>query len=186
MRHDEIHHLRTLSAYLGEDTQKAKEYLHSLSSELENIPTVRFSANKLVNSIFSAVSYNAKEQAINLTVQANVETTLDIQDKDLSTILMNLCDNALRAAKDSQAKQVNVLLSQDNGILYITISNSASKNFDKKGFYETLNKKKSNNNSVHGHGILSVRNILARYGGELHYEIEEGCVLLRTAMQFKK
>ncbi len=184
MRHDEIHHLRTLTTYLNVDTQKAKEYLHSLSDDLEKISTVRFSTNKLINSILSAVSYNAKEQNIDFTALANVKETLSLRDTDVSAVIMNLCDNAIKAAQNSEQKSMDIVVSQDSDMLYIKISNSIPKNFDKKIFYDALNSQEINHHSLHGHGLVSVKNILNSYGGELHYEIEHDYIILRTVMQF--
>ena len=184
MRHDELYHLRTLAVYLNEDIEKAREYLFSLSDDINKISTVHFSANKLINSILSAVNYRAKEQKVTFTALANVEETLALQDKDLTAVLMNLCDNALRAAQNSAKKMVNIELSQDNDMLYIKIYNSIPNDFDKNEFYQMLKSPIQNNDTLHGHGMISARNILTQYGGELHYEVKENDIVLSTVMQF--
>lgn len=188
MRHDEVFHLRTLGQYISEDVDKAREYVDSLTQTLAQIPTMRFTKNRLVNSILSAQFISASEQEVELITKVNIAEELALSSHDITTVLMNLLDNAVTAAAKTDSKKVKPLVSvnleQDADMLYITISNSLPEDFDKQNLYNIAFGAIRSSAEAHGWGIRSVKNILSNYGAELGYQIDDK-ITVSTVMQFQ-
>ena len=124
-KHDFSNHLNVLNGLVNNDSLEAKKYLTKLNENLKEIKQVVFSGNSVVDSII-----NFK---INLNPDINFETNLmvkkeiNIPENKLSSLLFNLIDNAIAAARDTNDKTVTIKIISKNDMLLIEISNSANK-----------------------------------------------------------
>ena len=187
-RHDELHHLRTLAALCREQPERAAEYASSLVSDIEAIPTMRFTENRLVNAILTVQSDAAARAGVSFEAKAKLPEHLPLPEQDVSTVLMNLTENALEAAKNTpeeKKRSVTVSLEIEDGMLLVTISNSLPLGFDKNTFRSRLSSTTKQDNELHGYGIRSVRSVVARFGGELRYSVNEDILTVNTAMELR-
>ena len=186
VRHDELHHLRTLAALYREDTAQGAEYAASLTQELENIPSMRFTENRLANAILSVQSAACAAADVRFEAKAKLPETLAIPETELSMVLMNLLENALEAAAKAPevgGRRVSALLEVEDNTLLVTISNSLPLGFDQEVFRNQIFPTTKGDTARHGYGISSARAIVSRRGGELRYSVKDSVLTVNTAME---
>ena len=183
VRHDEMHHLRTLVTLFEENPASAAEYARSLTQDLARIPTMRFTENLLVNTILSVQSARSAEMGVLFSAKAILPTTLSLPEQDLTVVLMNLLENAIEAAAQTEGKKmVNALLLVEEHTLRITISNSLPRDFAKEPFRTQVFQTSKAQGALHGFGIPSAQKVVERYSGTLRYRVTEDRVTVQTAM----
>lgn len=166
-KHDFSNHLNVLNGLVNNDSLEAKKYLTKLNENLKEIKQVVFSGNSVVDSII-----NFK---INLNPDINFETNLmvkkeiNIPENKLSSLLFNLIDNAIAAARDTNDKTVTIKIISKNDMLLIEISNSTNK---EPSFITTKGK-------GHGNGMMIIKEIVSSLGGMINYKYDQNLVLFR-------
>lgn len=166
-KHDFSNHLNVLNGLVNNDSLEAKKYLTKLNENLKEIKQVVFSGNSVVDSII-----NFK---INLNPDINFETNLmvkkeiNIPENKLSSLLFNLIDNAVAAARDTNDKTVTIKIISKNDMLLIEISNSANK---EPSFITTKGK-------GHGNGMMIIKEIVSSLGGMINYKYNQNLVSFR-------
>lgn len=166
-KHDFSNHLNVLNGLVNNDSLEAKKYLTKLNENLKEIKQVVFSGNSVVDSII-----NFK---INLNPDINFETNLmvkkeiNIPENKLSSLLFNLIDNAIAAARDTNDKTVTIKIISKNDMLLIEISNLANK---EPNFITTKGK-------GHGNGMMIIKEIVSSLGGMINYKYNQNLVSFR-------
>lgn len=166
-KHDFSNHLNVLNGLVNNDSLEAKKYLTKLNENLKEIKQVVFSGNSVIDSII-----NFK---INLNPDINFETNLmvkkeiNIPENKLSSLLFNLIDNAVAAARDTNDKTVTIKIISKNDMLLIEISNSANK---EPNFITTKGK-------GHGNGMMIIKEIVSSLGGMINYKYNQNLVSFR-------
>ena len=166
-KHDFSNHLNVLNGLVNNDSLEAKKYLTKLNENLKEIKQVVFSGNSVVDSII-----NFK---INLNPDINFETNLmvkkeiNIPENKLSSLLFNLIDNAIAAARDTNDKTVTIKIISKNDMLLIEISNSTNK---EPSFITTKGK-------GHGNGMMIIKEIVSSLGGMINYKYNQNLVSFR-------
>lgn len=166
-KHDFSNHLNVLNGLVNNDSLEAKKYLTKLNENLKEIKQVVFSGNSVVDSII-----NFK---INLNPDINFETNLmvkkeiNIPENKLSSLLFNLIDNAVAAARDTNDKTVTIKIISKNDMLLIEISNSTNK---EPSFITTKGK-------GHGNGMMIIKEIVSSLGGMINYKYNQNLVSFR-------
>ena len=166
-KHDFSNHLNVLNGLVNNDSLEAKKYLTKLNENLKEIKQVVFSGNSVVDSII-----NFK---INLNPDINFETNLmvkkeiNIPENKLSSLLFNLIDNAVAAARDTNDKTITIKIISKNDMLLIEISNSANK---EPNFITTKGK-------GHGNGMMIIKEIVSSLGGMINYKYNQNVVSFR-------
>ena len=94
-----------------------------------------------------------------------------IEPYDMVTILGNLLDNALEAAKNSAQKIVSFETDYRNNFSIIIVSNSCNTNPMSDG--KALPVTTKANKQLHGYGLKSVRNTLKKYNGDISFDYDE-------------
>lgn len=166
-KHDFSNHLNVLNGLVNNDSLEAKKYLTKLNENLKEIKQVVFSGNSVIDSII-----NFK---INLNPDINFETNLmvkkeiNIPENKLSSLLFNLIDNAIAAARDTNDKAVTIKIISKNDMLLIEISNSTNK---EPNFI-------TNKGKGHGNGIMIIKEIVSSLGGMINYKYNQNLVSFR-------
>ena len=166
-KHDFSNHLNVLNGLVNNDSLEAKKYLTKLNENLKEIKQVVFSGNSVIDSII-----NFK---INLNPDINFETNLmvkkeiNIPENKLSSLLFNLIDNAVAAARDTNDKTITIKIISKNDMLLIEISNSTNK---EPNFI-------TNKGKGHGNGIMIIKEIVSSLGGMINYKYNQNLVSFR-------
>ena len=107
---------------------------------------------------------------IDFTAKLNVSQNMVISDYELCSVVGNILDNAVAAAREVKDRPSNILFAAEtkpNGDLYIAVSNSYDGTVIEKG-----GKFISTKAGGHGIGIESVRAIVLKNKGycKFHYD----------------
>lgn len=147
--HDTKNHLATIKA-LNHDPE-IDMYISKMLDRLNEYGSVCHSGNHILDVI---VDRYAAECALS----------------NIVTILNNLFDNAVEAAKKSDNGYVSIVTNYRNNFSIIVITNSCSTQpeFNSSGELKTTKE----NPKLHGFGIKSVKNALKKYDGDLSLEYE--------------
>lgn len=149
-------------------------YLKKKNAQLSEIDRMLFTENYLFDVILSSASARAAETGIRFDTTVNVPRRLNIRDEDLSSLLMNLFDNAFNAcAKLEPGKRFIIFSAELKGsFLTIQCSNSTP---------DTQQRDK--NDLSHGWGLKNMQEICRRYGSELLITSQGGVFTVKTALQ---
>ena len=89
---------------------------------------------------------------------------------DLITLISNILDNAIEAAKDSTEKRIDLSINRINDFDILTCSNSCDRKPIASGKdLQTTKKMKG----FHGFGVKSIRKQAEKYNGEFDWSYDE-------------
>lgn len=183
--HDMKRHLNAMRelAKNEDGNESVVGYIDSVFEGNEALTVKRYSQNKLVNVIITRYSVLCRENGIAFFPDVRDVDFSFISDSDLVSLLDNLLENAVEAAKNAEEKVISLTADiRNEAYLLISIENTvgALPVRNEKGF-ETQKADKLH----HGVGLKSVTRIVKRYGGETSFEIANGrfcaSVLLKIA-----
>lgn len=179
-RHDLRHHINLLSTYLeNNDIESAKAYIRQARADADKITPTVYSDNNIINFTLSYFALKAEKKDVQFHCKANVPENINIPDTDLSAILSNALENAVKAAaevKNATMREVSVLVSFKKNKLLISIANSYS------GKIESDGELPSNNAAGHGFGVKSIKAIAERHNGLCSFEWDNKIFKTRIVM----
>lgn len=98
LRHDMRHFLLNLSAYIKSgESEKAEEYIESLIVAADQTVTRKYCKNEIVNIILSSHEEKIRQEQINFTYVIELPDELPFSDVDITAILSNAMENAIKA-----------------------------------------------------------------------------------------
>lgn len=168
-RHDLRQHLTVVQSYLDQDdkiglTKYIKSYQNSLPFDIIEY----FCANDVVNAIVNYYATQARNIGINFTANVMYPNNCLVSDIDITVLLGNLLENAVEACKRELSDQTFIKLrmkQRGQATLFILIDNTCRTPISfEKG--TPLSSKREGM----GIGILSIRDIAARYNGTVQFE----------------
>lgn len=173
-RHDYRNHIGVLKAYAAKgDMDAIKNYLDELDVDLNTVDTVIKTGNPMADAILNSKISLARSKEIEVKAAAHIPVALKISDIDLSVIIGNLFDNAIDAslALPKEARLIRVYMDMKGTQLYISFTNfTAGKKLQKKdGLFLSTKRDGS-----HGFGLISIDEIVNKYGGYLSRNSEDG------------
>lgn len=168
IRHDIKNHLFMLkSLYEKGEIDSYRNYFDILLSKINKKEEVCKSGNLVVDSIINYKLRNIND--INLYIDVCIPKKLEISDVDMTVVLGNLLDNAVRAVKESDRKELKINLKYKKGRLILQIENSYKNIVKSQGKLQTTKKEKQG----HGIGLESIREVAERYNGIMQIDYED-------------
>ena len=172
-KHDYHNHMQVLKAYmsLGQYV-KAEEYLEKLTEDLGNVDTVLKTGNMIVDAILNSKLTMIRERNIHVDATALVPQEIQISGTDLAVLIGNTLDNAMEAClnmKEEEDRFIRIYIDVIKKQLYISVTNSMQGKATKTGNTYLSTKK-----GVHGFGLISIDNIVAKYKGYINRQTENG------------
>ena len=139
--------------------QVSKMYNETIATQLEekfnNISKTIYCKDELLNKILVLKANEAKNDGIEFNIDANRINNFNIIEIDKISLFTNIIDNAIRAAKESKQKRINLELFNEQNIYEIKLVNSCD---------EIIHKADS---VYHGKGKQIVDDILKKYNGKI-------------------
>lgn len=172
--HNITHHLKTIGELAKENkNNNIISILQDLNIKLENNVLAIYCDNPVANSILSEKKSMAEKNNLDLDIYVEPGVSLTrISDADIITMLSNLLNNALRAAKHADEKLiiVRIYLENEGCFNIIKIENHFTGNIlnTDSGFESTKKEK-----GIHGIGIKSVEDTAEKYDGYLECFVED-------------
>ena len=162
--HDTKKHYMNIYDLSGDDAT-IKEYIENLVSDIDRTNRIGKTSNKLLDIIISKYDYICKKE--NILFEKNIHSSNlgFFENADLTSILNNLFDNAVEAAKTSERKYIKFSLNQINKMLVLEISNSCD-NPPISENKQLISSKKG----LHGYGFKSVLRSVKKYKGDADWE----------------
>ena len=166
--HDTKNHL---SAIRNLNTNSEIEmHLLKMSESLAQYSKVCHSGNHTLDVIVDKYITECNINGVNFEFDIKNNNLSTIEPYDTVTILGNLLDNALEAAKTSAQKTVSFETDYRNNFTVIIVSNSCDKNPLSDG--RTLPLTTKINKQLHGFGLKSVKNTLKKYNGDISFDYD--------------
>ena len=185
LKHDLKGHSFTLQSLLNDGKYKeASRYLDKLIPDMIYNEIYIDTGNTAITSILNYYIGEAKKNGINVSTNIQIPEKIDIEDYDLSAVLINLLQNAVEALeKCHSTKNMGINLRFEKNILYIMIENSI--NNDSLHSEEDLQTTKQNKNE-HGIGIRSIKNSISKYDGDIQFVFHKDKIQVFALLYNKK
>lgn len=167
LRHDLKNHLLCILSMAEErDVEGIEQYTRQLLQQQNTVnKLIMFSGNKVLDAIINSKSAAAERAGVRLS--AIITTPLaGISPEDITIILGNALDNAIRAAKDSQRKVVDIHIQPQGAYSSIVIANDIAHPVlpDNPALRTTKNIRYR-----HGFGIQNMRQAVERNQGLIRF-----------------
>lgn len=175
LRHDVKHYLSTAAELITDgNPEKAKAYIENVINEKINPAVVGVNTGSVViDAVINRRLEICAEKNIMIKCLIDIHFVSD-NDMDISILLSNLLDNAIRGCDGSERPEIELAVRGKKSFTYITVRNSISKSVLKSNPNLQTNQ---SDLSLHGFGLKSVRNIVRKYGGSVDFKEENGTFL---------
>ncbi len=162
-RHDIYHHIRLLADYLERgDLEGAKTYVSQYQARLDADALEVYCENPVANALLRYVSRRCAGASVPFTCQAAIPQTLPLTGPELTTVLGNILENALEAARRSETPWIAVTARTHAASLLIEVKNSVS------GETRFEDGQPVSTKPGRGLGLKSVSRTLEKHSGLLH------------------
>ncbi len=172
-RHDYRNHIQVMKSYAASNDMEAiRRYLDELDTDLSTVDVAIKTGNAMADAILNSKISLARSRQIPVTVDAHIPVALKMSELDLCVIIGNLFDNAIEAnlPLPEEKRMIRVYMDMKNTQLYMSFTNmTASKKRLKEG-----GRFRTTKGEGHGFGLVRVDDIVARYGGYLSRNSEDG------------
>lgn len=175
--HDAKNHLSAIQS-LNTDPC-IDEYIKKLSEQLGNYAQNCHSGNMILDVIINKYVTECSINGIRFDYDIRENNLICVEDIDLVSILGNLLDNALTAAKKSEKKHMSLATTTRNSYSVVIIHNSFDEEPIVYGEYLMTTKEDS---KLHGFGLRSVKKTLKKYQGDLSWEFDSDSHLFVTTV----
>ena len=176
IRHDMTKHFHVLND-MSEEIQ-IKSYLKDLIGQNQAIRSVIQTGNQMLDIILNSKLSTAADHGIKVDiVNVSAPSVLPLSDADLCSLIVNMMDNALSGATQSNSEEpfIRLDIHEKNNYFAITCENTASIVKDKKNTKkETVQK--------HGFGLKIIQQIIKRYHGLLDTEYDNNVYKLKIVL----
>lgn len=177
MRHDLKNHFLILNGYMKDgEYDDAKNYLHKHLDQLEDISKSVHCGNSCVDSVIESKRMVMIENGIEYKEHIAGLYIGDIDETDLALIIALALDNAIEASlKLESGRKIEMFSHSQKNTLILHIQNRICKG-EKIDFHKTSKIIDPHN---HGLGIKGMKEIVRRYDGSVHFEVNDEYVDVR-------
>ena len=172
-KHDYLNHIQAMKSHAANnDLDAIIRYLDSLDSELGAIEMTIKTGNRMADAILNSKISLAGAKGITVIADANIAVELTTSEVDMCIILGNLLDNAIEACMslEENDRLIRIYMEMKNTQLYISVINTAPQGKRLKQGNRHLTTK----GEGHGFGLARIDHIVARHGGYLSRNSEDG------------
>ena len=185
IKHDINNHIYSIiSMYEDNGAENAREYAQKVIDELNGKNNISKSGNFIIDSIVNFKLQQIASSDVELNVKINVPPSMHIIAYDLTVILGNLLDNAVKAVREASGdKKLSLDISVSKGNLIILVDNSYSGNLViNDGQLQSTKEEKHK----HGMGIKNIEKAVQKYGGELYIDYNENVFSVSAIIPYKE
>lgn len=155
--------------------EEIQKLLFDLEEKVGKAGKVVFCNDSVLNTVLSLKHAAADKEGLlmNVCVDSYVKTRLE--DFDLCSVITNLLDNAIEAAKrvkesGEKVSPIEVHIGQRSGYLVLKVKNPMVGTLKKNKKGQFISSKEDGLSKRHGRGIVIVQNALKKYDGDIRFE----------------
>lgn len=134
-----------------------KDFSEDLMNIIESIKIESFISHPFLNALLIYKKHQIEQNRNVFIIEGDISENIAMDDKDLISLISNLLDNAINAAKSIPHSVIHFKIRQLKNILQIKVSN------------DSLNKTKEED-WHHGFGKKIIKDIIDKYNGEIRVE----------------
>ena len=171
--HDLHNHIEAIYQCLIQgDTKEAVRYCEDLRTPVRQISQTVWTGDKALDYLISSKMALAEQEQIKTKVNIEYPHNTNIRSVDLTTILGNLLDNALEAAKAAPEglRFLNLTIRRINAMLIIKVENGYGNTLIQENGKLLTSKK---DKAFHGWGLKSVQTAADRYDGTIRADYKD-------------
>ena len=172
LRHDFSNHIQVIHGLLtiGE-TEKARQYVDSLSNEVQLIESINSTIEHPGLAILlKSKKITAQNHQIAMETKVTQDSYQQIKTTDMIKILSNLIDNAIDATREltNQPRKISILCDSNESQYVFEVTNTGPKVVSNEEIYKRgFSTKPTEDGKVRGQGLFIVREVVRKYNGEI-------------------
>ena len=175
--HDMKHQINVLANM--ENDEKRRGILTEMENDIAVYDAVVRTGNTYLDTVLTEKKLICHSKEIQMSCIVDGQQLEFIDELDLYTFMGNALDNAIEANEkiiDSSKRWISVQIQNKKGIILIEIVNPYEGHLNSKGdLFETT----KGDTVSHGFGLISIKNIVERYNGQLIIKTENNKFLIR-------
>lgn len=166
--HDEKNHLSTIKSLANKPD--VSQYIDEIYGQITENSLFGNTNNKILDLTINKYQYICEDNHIHFYVSIKTANLSHIEASDLTTLLGNLLDNSVDAAKKSKNKKIDLSLNRVNGFEVLTCTNSCD---SKPNVIGNDLKTTKSDIGFHGLGVSSIKRIVKKYHGNFEWHYDE-------------
>lgn len=169
-RHDNKNRYMTLFVLMEQNKlEDAKKYLKQMLEEVRMENSREIWGSPVLDAIIQQKRNEALENGVEFQTDLDIPKGIDIEPDDWVAVVGNLLDNAMEACVKVRRSEryIYVCIKYQRGVLVIEVRNGV--NEPEIDFTRSSKAKRSG----HGYGLLSIRQAIKKYDGELNIAVHE-------------
>ena len=180
-KHDIRHFNRVLKSFIDDkEYDRAKEYLQEFDSMLEQITTVSFCDNTIVNELLTIYASRCQKLGFKLRAKAAVPEHFPMEEIELTSLLANTLENALESQEKAPMEKrfIQVEITYDGRKLKLQSKNycPVQLRFNQEGMPISTKAIQS------GIGTAQIRSISQKYSGFASFSQNGDVFTMKAAM----
>ncbi len=177
--HDMNNHLIIIHGLIQQGHfDSAKSYINTLINEVQATNMSMNMNDPVLAVLLFSKNLEAQKHHVDFKFRTETKEVFDkIKQTDMIRLMSNLIDNALEATIEmpQEERKVHILLMQEKDYHLIEVINSGQAIKDKKKLFKSnfSTKELKNGQNKRGYGISIIKEITAKYGGEVSYQLKD-------------
>lgn len=183
--HDLHNHLEVLYHCLARgDVQEAMQYCEDLRTPIREISQTVWTGDKALDYLISSKVALARQEQIRTEVKIEYPRNTNIRSVDLTTILGNLLNNALEAARmaPEPLRFLNLTIRRIHEMLIVKVENGYGEAPVQENGALVTSKE---NRTLHGWGLKSALTAAERYDGSIQTDYADGVFRAVVTLSFQ-
>lgn len=168
-KHDANNYYSVISGLIKEKNYSELEsFIISGKQIIDDIDFQIYSGNAIGDAVLNEKLRVSTQMGIRFEYDGIIPNETQISNTELASLLSNVVDNAIEAAKKSSEKFVKVVCRCDRKFLKITIVNSYSGKIDVNKLTTTKTDSKN-----HGYGLQIIKSVIKAYDGSIVFKTSD-------------
>lgn len=181
------HDIKNQFAYLqimmdSKDYTHMEEYFRELNKNFSGVLNVSDCENLTVRNILNLEMYRARQNNVRIDTRIIIPADVGVADIDLTTVLLNLLDNAIEACIEDGCIDpvIECNMRQQGSYLFINVKNPVADRTKHASRMKLQTSKPEK--QLHGRGTKIVAAIAEKYAGAFSHKIENDCFIADVMM----